>query len=103
MRRARVLPGFRSVKCLPAAAEHLESVRPVPVEIDTRSPVRFEILAAGGNKRVKGVVLQVLPAQLTKHLLLSRSLFDRHGRLFPVVKLLTRVTATACVSTVKSA
>jgi hypothetical protein len=43
----------------PSAAEHLESVRPLPVEIDTRSPVRFEVYSEQGNKAVKGVVLQV--------------------------------------------
>ena len=44
---------------LPSAAEHLESVRPLPVEIDTRSPVRFEVYGERNNKPVKGVVLQV--------------------------------------------
>jgi hypothetical protein len=43
-----------------AAAQYLEAVRPVPVEIDTRSPVRFEVRSSIGNKPVKGVVLQVL-------------------------------------------
>lgn len=42
-----------------AAAQYLEAVRPVPVEIDTRSPVRFEVRSSIGNKPVKGVVLQV--------------------------------------------
>lgn len=42
-----------------AAAQYLEAVRPVPVEIDTRSPVRFEVRSSLGNNPVKGVVLQV--------------------------------------------
>jgi hypothetical protein len=86
-----------------SAAEHLESVRPLPVEIDTRSPVRFEVYSEQGNKAVKGVVLQVRVIALHQnHPRLFFFFFPAscRPRLCPAAT--TQAKATACALTATS-
>ena len=96
---------MESPACVPlpidccAAAEHLEAVRPLPVEIDTRSPVRFEVSSFVGNKPVKGAVLQVGARGPCAQLL---DVCNRVGRLSPAAKTSAQARDTACVLMVRS-
>jgi hypothetical protein len=54
------------------AAECLESSRPTPAEIDTRSPVRFEVCSAADEKAVRGAVIQVCAACNQSQLMLKQ-------------------------------